>query len=163
MELVESLIHCPTQSNEIVAPLTPISQPTVMAYGCLSSGIPIFVESILVFRLLAVYPPRRTSTRIVIAVFAPLLVIKVARVVNFIFFYSTVFRKEAEADSSSSALGPASFNHPSPKIEWFLQLVDNTFVNSLPDAFEFNLFLHQIHECLISLTPLSKQFVRSQS
>ncbi|KAJ6632111.1 hypothetical protein B0H10DRAFT_4695 [Mycena sp. CBHHK59/15] len=108
----------------------PISVSGAIAYTCLACGVPIFVEAILMFRLLAVYPFHRTPRRIFFSIFGPILLIKTGRIANFIIFM-TRYSREAKTATSLSQLGVLSLNHPEPKIEWFLQVFDNTITTIL--------------------------------
>ncbi|KAJ7765511.1 hypothetical protein DFH07DRAFT_737759 [Mycena maculata] len=92
-----------------------------IAMGCLTFALPICVESILLFRLLAVYPPSRTPRRTFWFIFAPLLLLKLARVINGII---TMFPSPVAAAQVTS-------KQAGNEVEWFLQVFDNTATSLL--------------------------------
>ncbi len=92
--------------------------------------IPIFSESVLVLRVLAVYPPRSLSPLIRSAVYAPIIVIKLTRLANSITF-AVRWVASARGDAASVLqAGQASWTGPFAKIEWFLALFDTSYVTS---------------------------------
>ncbi|PFH46139.1 hypothetical protein AMATHDRAFT_156174 [Amanita thiersii Skay4041] len=97
------------------------------ACQCLITITPSFVESILLFRLLAVYPYHATSSCVFISIFFPLICIKIARVVSvamFVYHFVVVYD---EAASPFNALQVVWLNQIHfLKIEYLLQVIDNT-------------------------------------
>lgn len=87
------------------------------------------VESILMFRLFAVFPYRQTPKRLFFSIFIPLGLLKAARVGNVIEFMVT-FARITRSATTNEEMGALSLRHAGPKVEWFLQVVDNTSVYS---------------------------------
>jgi hypothetical protein len=88
---------------------------------------PLLVESVLLCRLLAVYPYHSTPKRTFIAIFLPLLFLKVCRLANMCVFADkfAVVIKDSEIPLDIAQLG---WEIKNAKIEWILQLVDNSQV-----------------------------------
>ncbi|PFH45384.1 hypothetical protein AMATHDRAFT_160210 [Amanita thiersii Skay4041] len=100
--------------------------------GYLSFIIPIFVESILLFRLFVVYPYRATPLRIFLTIFIPLGCIKVARVVNASLFISHLFAVNKAATNTIVAIQAGwTEGKVFAKVEWLLQVIDNTACSCL--------------------------------
>ncbi|KAH9483523.1 Ribosome production factor 2-like protein [Psilocybe cubensis] len=116
----------------ILAPLQPLNPLTSVVFGIVSSGTPLLVEFILVIRLLAVYPFTRTPKPIWCAIFVPLVLIKIGRMVNIIFFSVQYVQlvQTVSGDPISVAQSPWH-RFPGIKIEWILQVIDNTATSTL--------------------------------
>jgi hypothetical protein len=120
------------QIHSMLTPLHPWSSANSLVFCILTSYTPWLVEMILVIRLLAVYPYSTTPKRLWFFIFIPLLLLKIARFVNM-----TIFTVEYVALlRSSSSVNPlpisqiAWSSHPGPKMEWIIQVVDNSYVRS---------------------------------
>ncbi|TFK33497.1 hypothetical protein BDQ12DRAFT_589428, partial [Crucibulum laeve] len=110
--------------------------------------IPFFVESILVIRILAVYPYRRTPRVVFLSIFIPLGILKIARLVNIIVFTVNYARVTAGDVDIMAASQRAWRSYPGQKIEWFLQLVDNTAASAL-FLWRLNKGRHIAERCLM--------------
>ncbi|PFH46137.1 hypothetical protein AMATHDRAFT_8164 [Amanita thiersii Skay4041] len=101
--------------------------------ACSLKMIPIFVENILLFRLLIVYPYRDTPLRVFISIFFPLVCIKIARVVDVGIFIYRVISPISKATPNPITVIQAGWTHQIAllKIESFLQVVDNTMTSGL--------------------------------
>ncbi|KAF5360022.1 hypothetical protein D9758_007566 [Tetrapyrgos nigripes] len=86
----------------------------------------ICVDCILLFRLVAVFPPSRVSLRRLAAVFGPLLLFKVGRIVTLVLLV-VHYIKKSETIPAGDILGlyTVASELPEPKALWILQLVDN--------------------------------------
>lgn len=89
--------------------------------------IPLFIESILFFRLLVVYPPRLISRRLACGIYIPLVLFKVARLVNEIVFIVNFTISTAGA-TTSPEISRLTAERVEPKIEWVIQVLDNRYV-----------------------------------
>ena len=118
------------QIHSMLTPLHPWSSVNTLVFTILTSGIPWLVEMILVVRLLAVYPYSTTPKRLWFFIFIPLLLLKIARVVNLAIYtveYNTLMRSPSSRDPLSVPQ-IALNSHPGPKIEWIIQVLDNSYV-----------------------------------
>ncbi|TFK35049.1 hypothetical protein BDQ12DRAFT_635510 [Crucibulum laeve] len=103
----------------------------VVAVAWLVYFIPIFVESILIFRIVGVYPPQQTPCLVLLSVFVPLAALKIARLANIIVFIRN-FTRIAHAQANPVLAGQLTGNaYPGQKIEWFLQLIDNSAASAI--------------------------------
>jgi hypothetical protein len=114
-----------------LAPLVPPSKSLSLTVITLLSSIPLLVESVLLIRLWAVYPFRSTPRKIFFAIFIPIILLKMGRVVNIIVFIVDLSRRFGGADSGPLLLQRIWTTFPNYKIGWFLQVVDNTSVSVL--------------------------------
>jgi hypothetical protein len=107
------------------------SIPLFVFYNILVSSSPLLVESILLIRLWAIYPPRTTPLKTFLAIFIPITLVKLARLANAISF---VVCLSAEIRAEQSVFGLLHSNKsrfPNYAIEWFLQVADNTSASVL--------------------------------
>jgi hypothetical protein len=118
------------QIHGMLSPLQPWSSANSLVFTILTGYIPWLVEMILVVRLLAVYPYSTTPKRLWFFIFIPLLLLKIARFVNM-----TIFTVESGVLLRSPSSGDPLFmpqiawnSHPGPKIEWIIQVLDNSYV-----------------------------------
>ncbi|KAF9487796.1 hypothetical protein BDN71DRAFT_1404265 [Pleurotus eryngii] len=115
----------------ILTPLVPQPESNFITFASLVVAIPIFVESILVLRLMAVYPWKTTPLATHLAIFTPLFLLKIARVTNAIVFI-VQYKSLAQGVNNPIASGQKSWRtEPGQKIEWFLQVVDNSVTSGL--------------------------------
>lgn len=107
------------------------SIPLFIVYNILVSSSPLFVESILLIRLWAIYPFRTTPLKTFLAIFIPIALLKLARLANAISF---VVCLSAEIKAEQSLFGLLASNRsrfPNYAIEWFSQVADNTSASVL--------------------------------
>ncbi|KAF4608298.1 hypothetical protein EYR40_000642 [Pleurotus pulmonarius] len=124
------LLNMQTLVPPLVDPLRLVDRRGILAYTFLSTSVPILVESILMFRLFAVLPYRQTPKRLFFSIFIPLGLLKAARVGNVIEFMVT-FARITRSVTKNEEMGALSLRHAGPKVEWFLQVVDNTIASVL--------------------------------
>jgi hypothetical protein len=89
--------------------------------------LPVFMDGILAFRLYAVYPPQSTRRSVLSAIFIPLALLKLVRLVN-ITVFMVKFGASLLSSEPETAVGKFQvlWDHsPYPKIEWILQVFDN--------------------------------------
>ncbi|KAJ8700370.1 hypothetical protein PTI98_003400 [Pleurotus ostreatus] len=124
------LLNMQTLVPPLVDPLRLVDRRGILAYTFISTSVPIMVESILMFRLFAVFPYRQTPKRLFFSIFIPLGLLKAARVGNVIEFMVT-FARITRSATTNQEMGALSLRHAGPKVEWFLQVVDNTTASVL--------------------------------
>ncbi|PFH47468.1 hypothetical protein AMATHDRAFT_6724 [Amanita thiersii Skay4041] len=116
----------------IAEPTRPSSINLASALGSLITITPIIVETILVLRLLAVYPYDHTPRWLFTLIFVPLALIKTARIVNvgiFIHRFDKIMKSSANSLIGSEIAWSAVSKNA--KTEWLLQVVDNTAASGL--------------------------------
>ncbi|KAH9476248.1 hypothetical protein JR316_0011819 [Psilocybe cubensis] len=106
---------------------------TMVVFTIGDSFTPWLVELILVLRLVTVYPISRTPRRTWCAIFIPLGLIKIGRMIN-ITIYCAQYTKLLQNPNFQNpiSVGQSSWHsQPGTKIEWTLQVVDNTVTSAL--------------------------------
>lgn len=87
---------------------------------------PWIAELVLAYRLVAVYPPKRTSWWKLVAVFACPVIFKCARLGCMIAFWRVCFRETAHAANALVAAERLDWGRlPYSRAELFLQIFDN--------------------------------------
>ncbi|PIL26376.1 hypothetical protein GSI_12132 [Ganoderma sinense ZZ0214-1] len=97
--------------------------------------VPLCAESVLIFRVVAVYPPHILSRTRRLALYGPIVLLKVTRVINAFYFIHLLLGGPHAQDPY--ALIQSIWRVPNGKLEWFLQLVDDTYVSGI--------FLYRLH------------------
>ncbi|PBK77544.1 hypothetical protein ARMSODRAFT_1079546 [Armillaria solidipes] len=114
----------------ILSPDIIISGAAVIAETVLINILPLFTESILVVRVLTVYPLRTTPRRTLAMVYIPLCCLKIARLINILVF-GAIWFPTILAGGNPVAVAQQSWNIPCDKIEWCLQMLDNAYASAL--------------------------------
>ncbi|KAK0432685.1 uncharacterized protein EV420DRAFT_1284203 [Desarmillaria tabescens] len=145
---------------------------SVIAFHILLSGVtyeffinalPLFTESILVLRVMTVYPLKSTPRLTLAIVYIPLCCLKVARLANILVFWGIWF-PDILAGGNPIVVAQQSWDFPCDKIEWSLQMFDNAYASAL--------FLYCLRssrrvngriECARSKRPTSKSCRRKYS
>jgi hypothetical protein len=99
-------------------------ETNMIAYTCFHLYFPWLIDLTLLLRLVAVYPPHFNSIRTSVAVFAFPVVVKLARAIA-IGMFCDHFARNIQGNDVFSAFS-IGLNTPYGRIEWFLQLFDNT-------------------------------------
>ncbi len=101
-------------------------------YNILIGCSPLFVESILLIRLWAIYPFRTTPLRKFLAIFVPITLIKLARLASVV-TYVVYLYNELKDDNQTLFWfrDMRSTRLRNYTVEWFLQVVDNASVSVL--------------------------------
>ncbi|KAK2467343.1 hypothetical protein APHAL10511_000578 [Amanita phalloides] len=120
--------------NWLTLLLDPLGIPSKLlsvAFIILVFSSPLFVESILLIRLWRVYPFRTTPRKIFIAILASVALLKFARLANMTVFLVVVLSIKGDGLESLWILRQKAAKTPSCKLEWLLQVVDNTSASGL--------------------------------
>ncbi|PFH45063.1 hypothetical protein AMATHDRAFT_132447, partial [Amanita thiersii Skay4041] len=117
--------NCANSLRCITNPQSPIGPNVYATMACFVTIVPLFVETILMFRILAVYPYHATPKPTFISIFLPLALLKIARLVNISIYIKHYLDILNSIDNPIIAGQVASVVvGPEPKIEWILQVVD---------------------------------------
>lgn len=95
-----------------------------MAAAVFCTFTPIFVETILVLRLLVVYPPTKISRLALCVVYAPPVALQIARIVNNGVTMHRVSQSFFNLPNVVDAT-ERSWQEPGTQVEFFLQVIDN--------------------------------------
>ncbi|KAI0742267.1 hypothetical protein C8Q80DRAFT_897114 [Daedaleopsis nitida] len=115
------LIHIFT--NLVVLGLPDDSFPHITAFLALVFLVPIFVQAILLFKIVAVYPRRLLTSIYQIAICCPLVALKLARVVIVVLLLSSVHHDRHVSRDP--------WTHGYAKVACFLQLFDDIYASAL--------------------------------
>ena len=115
-----------TQIQTMIAPLDPTPLSINIAIGVLGAVQSILVDTILLIRLVSVYPPSYIGKKIFGAMLALPVLLKIARVVNLILFIKALANATKDPATANILIGQIWEHAPYLKIEWFAQLFDNT-------------------------------------
>lgn len=127
--IIMGLLNVVLLFTSVTRPDSPLNDASLIAYIVLLAFLPFLIESILVMRLIAVYPPRRTTTKVLLAIFVPIALLKSGRLANLILWvhrYSILIRT-----ANYTQLAVLSEGLPEATVEWTLQVVDNATSSSL--------------------------------
>ena len=113
-----------TQSQQSRAILAKPVDPTLnTAFASILVLAPLFSESILVFRVVAVYPPRFMWWPKRLLVYGPIIAFKGGRIANIVVFIVRWVQLNKHAYNPVQT-GQDAWNLPNAKIEWILQFLD---------------------------------------
>lgn len=92
---------------------------------------PWLSELVLAIRLLAVFPPNRTSRLTLISVFTFPVIAKVGRLVVLVLYYQKFIQELQHIGIAYEAAQSVNYRHlVYLKIEWFMEIFDNMYVNT---------------------------------
>ena len=108
--------------------LVEISTTVPIVLAVLVFFIPTFVQSILLVRVLAVYPPRRLPWSRIFTIYTPIVLIKTARLINQCFLAVNMVKATRGTPLGGLESGPVIWRQPYARVGWFLQIFDDTYV-----------------------------------
>ncbi|KAI0753771.1 hypothetical protein C8Q74DRAFT_1211121 [Fomes fomentarius] len=100
-------------------------------YTLLIILIPTLADSVLLMRVVTVYPPRELRLGRFIVVYGPITTVKLARLVVDILFIVKWTRAVFDHSTNTYQAGQQAWGTPFPKLAWFLQLADSTYASTL--------------------------------
>ncbi|KAJ6499520.1 hypothetical protein C8R47DRAFT_1110993 [Mycena vitilis] len=146
--IAQGIVTMYAEVKGIVSPLQPVRASIQIGYLSMLLFTPIFVDTILLFRLYIVYPPRSISWLRRLVIFGPPIVFKLVRaacVTVFVVQWSKAINTGSESNLSA---GQALWgSQPWTKMEWFLQVFDNCYASTL--------FIIRIHQGRVTARSLS--------
>ncbi|KAF7351322.1 hypothetical protein MSAN_01563700 [Mycena sanguinolenta] len=101
-------------------PLTPIKQSIFVAFAAILLCLPVFMDTILIFRVFMVYPPHTMAWPRRLVIFGPPIMFKILRVANLIVFLVKWTKIVTESLDPVVAGQAAWGSLPWTKIEWFI-------------------------------------------
>ena len=98
-----------------------------IAFACLEVLVPMLADTVLLLRVVAVYPPRHLRSAAYVArVYAPIVAIKIARmIVEILFVVQWTRAIMRHGQENVLEAGQEAWSYPYPKAAWILQLVDS--------------------------------------
>jgi hypothetical protein len=124
--IVQSVLNAILEAKQILYPLEPISKElltTVIAFPVVS---PLFIDSILLFRILAFYPVSITPTYQLVAIFALPAIVKCGRFIAAVTYLHRFTHSSGNLPSVLLAAESTWPRNPYIITEWSLQMIDNT-------------------------------------
>ncbi|THU97374.1 hypothetical protein K435DRAFT_754120 [Dendrothele bispora CBS 962.96] len=103
---------------------SPNDRPTLYTLVSLCGLSVIFTDSILLFRLVVVFPSERTSRRTLLLIFGPLALIKIGRLVTTI-VYLVILTAKMNTTETTTQFYIIATTLTEPKVLWGIQLLDN--------------------------------------
>ena len=119
------------QLSVLSDPLVPPSMPLSLTFAGLLAFNPLLIESVLLIRLWAVYSFRSTPRAIFFAIFIPIALLKMGRIANAIIYLVHISKRFRSGENALLLLQSSWNTVPNYKIEWFLQVADNTITSLL--------------------------------
>ncbi|KAK0230493.1 hypothetical protein IW262DRAFT_1291603 [Armillaria fumosa] len=113
----------------ILSPDNPPELAYNLVVGIFGSVQYILIDTILLLRLLAVYPLAYIGTRRYIALITLPVLLKLARVINLFIFISVLVKATRNPVIASLRVSQVWLQAPYLKIEWCMQLVDNMYAS----------------------------------
>lgn len=127
--ICEAALNAVLEAKQIIYPLQPVSETLLTAVIAFAIVSPVFIDSILLFRVLAFYPPHRTPKRILFAVLLLPVVVKCGRFIAVVLYLNSFTRGSGQLPSVLLAAESTWPRNPYIMTEWSLQMVDNTYVS----------------------------------
>ena len=106
----------------------PVAVGFFVTFACLEVLVPMVADTVLLVRVVTVYPPSRMHSRACAAgIYVPMATIKIARIiVETVFIVQWTREIMHHAHDSFLVAGQEAWDTPFPKAAWVLQLVDST-------------------------------------
>lgn len=123
----------------MIAPLSPTPLSFNIAIGVLGAVQSIIIDTILLVRLVSVYPPSYIGRRAFAALLAVPLLLKAARITNLGLFIKALADATRDPAIANMLIARIWEDAPYLKIEWFAQLFDNSYASGF---FLYRLMLH---------------------
>ncbi|KAF8993746.1 hypothetical protein BDZ89DRAFT_1030194 [Hymenopellis radicata] len=129
--IAAGILNYYVEVHTIMSPLQPLDTRYAIAFSTFMCLIPILVETILVVRVLIVYPLHEMSYKAIAIVYIPIVLLKIGRLTDVLVFFITFYPTVANGTLNPIVLGKKSWNSPTAKVAWTLQMVDNGYSSAL--------------------------------
>lgn len=123
--ICEAAINAALETKQILYPLEPVSKGLLTAVIAFSIVSPVFIDSILLFRLLAFFPRRFSSKKQIAGVLALPILVKCGRFVAVVLYLNSFTHSSGNLPSVLLAAQSTWPRNPYIMTEWSLQMVDN--------------------------------------
>lgn len=101
----------------------PVSPHMDTVFASMTIMVPSFAEVVLLFRVVAVYPPRILSWRRRVLIYGPIVAFKTSRFINSMIFIARWVQLKKNT-VNPLLTGQEAWDLPNTKIEWVVQLFD---------------------------------------
>lgn len=113
--------------TSILSPFKGILHPVYLGWTSMYIFLPWFAEITLLFRLFAVYPPRRVGRLTIGLILVFPICLKITRLTIVAMFLTKWNRITKDNTDLIGAAKSVWFSAPYTKIEWISQLLDNAY------------------------------------
>ncbi|EJF58933.1 hypothetical protein BD309DRAFT_208803 [Dichomitus squalens] len=129
--LAEGGVNIYNQTRSMLA--LPVSVELSIAFACSSILVPALADTVLLLRVFTVYRPSQMTTKCIAAIYGPISMVKIARMVVEIVFVVRWSRAIAGGAVGSNILivGQIAWRTPYVKAAWVLQLADSSFASAI--------------------------------
>lgn len=124
--ICEAAINAALETKQILYPLEPVSKGLLTAVIAFAIVSPVFIDSILLFRILAFYPLGSTPTSQLLAIFALPALVKSGRFIAVVLYLHQFTHTSGRLPNVLLAAQSTWPKNPYILAEWSLQMVDNT-------------------------------------
>ena len=105
----------------------PTSPTLIISVVLMLALTPMFADAILLLRVFVVYPPDRLSRNRCLVVYGPIILLKTARIVNFVLYTVRTVRVLTHTEGLiDQAAEDYAFGSPLVRTEWCLMLCDTS-------------------------------------
>ncbi|KAM5539667.1 hypothetical protein V8D89_006776 [Ganoderma adspersum] len=107
------------------------SSRLTLVFMSMSFLVPVCVQSVLIIRVVAVYPPRMLSWTRCMLIYGTFAALSVARIVNMTLYLDKVSKEISRTNADTLTISAYAFSIPNGKIEWILQMVNDLYASTL--------------------------------
>ncbi|KIJ63528.1 hypothetical protein HYDPIDRAFT_92110 [Hydnomerulius pinastri MD-312] len=143
--LVTGILNGVTSGRAILKPFDPTPQSVYIATIIFALFPPLFYDSILLTRLLALYPVDTTPLSTLVKVLAFPLCVKCARLIVLSFYINDYVKSSPTLASLAQHAEATWFRNPYVTAEWTLQMCDNLYSSGF--------FLYKLHSRNSKMAP----------
>lgn len=123
--ICEAATNAALETKQILFPLQPISKELLTSVIAFSIVSPLFIDSILLFRILAFYPLNITPNRQFLAIFALPILVKCGRFIAVVMYLYQFTHSSGNLPNVLLAAQSTWPKNPYIISEWSLQMIDN--------------------------------------
>lgn len=123
--ICEAAINAALETKQILYPLEPVSRGLLTAVIAFAIVSPVFIDSILLFRVIAFYPLKTTPLRLLISILALPAIVKCGRFIAVVLYLNSFTHSSGRLPSVLLAAESTWPRNPYIMTEWSLQMVDN--------------------------------------
>lgn len=126
--IAEAAINAALETKQILYPLEPVSKTLLTSVIAFAIVSPLFIDSILLFRILAFYPIEITPITTLIAIFAFPILVKCGRFAVVVMYLNSFTKGSGNLPNVLLAAASTWPRNPYIMAEWTMQMADNTYV-----------------------------------
>ncbi len=126
--ICEAALNAALETKQILYPLEPVSKSLLTSVIAFAIVSPVFIDSILLFRILAFYPLGTTPTSRLLAIFSLPALLKTGRFIAVVLYLNQFTHSSGKLPNVLLAAQSTWPKNPYILTEWSLQMIDNTYV-----------------------------------